>query len=272
MRDVYAARSVPRYQPSMPLKTINCLEDWVEKAKGQGKVYNCTAVCLEELCKGWKDCCKDTKLCGYNEGDCDNNKECQPGFYCGENNCDGVGFGNNADCCTNKPHQPTCCTNVIQFDGIWGDWGPVEMCSGNGHAIDFSLKVEPNQDGGDDTALNGICLICSGGDEICSTEGPWGDDFHESTQGKCEAGMTAFKMKFQEEQGADDDTAANDLMLRCKDDGLWKQVPEFHNWGNWSEVYSCPSGSVICGLSTRVEKRQGRGDDTSLNGVKFWCC
>ena len=39
------------------------------------------------------------------------------------------------------------------------------------------VQVEPSQRGGDDTAMNSICMKCSGGDKICSKKGFWGEWF-----------------------------------------------------------------------------------------------
>ena len=44
--------------------------------------------------------------------------------------------------------------------GDWGDWGTVEWCPHATIAQGFSLKVEPNKAGLDDTALNAIRLNC----------------------------------------------------------------------------------------------------------------
>ena len=160
----------------------------------------------------------------------------------------------------------------IKEEGIWGDWGRKEVCRGNGIAIGFSLKVEPKQGGGDDTALNGICLHCSGGEKICSKQGPWGDE-HRIDGRPCQTGFTDFQLQFERKQGRGDDTAANNLILRCKN-GFWKYQTRYSwgNWGRWSHARSCPLGTVICGLRTRVERPQGGGDDTALNGVEFFCC
>jgi hypothetical protein len=55
---------------------------------------------------------------------------------------------------------------------FWGDWGPVDFCPLGERAVGFSLKTEKPQGHGDDTALNGIALRCSGGSRIRSTQGP----------------------------------------------------------------------------------------------------
>jgi len=43
-------------------------------------------------------------------------------------------------------------------------------------------------------------------------------------------------------------------------------------WGSWRGWASCPSKHYVCGLQARVEKKQGKGDDTAMNGLQMKCC
>lgn len=174
-------------------------------------------------------------------------------------------------------------TNKLTFPAYWGDWGEVEYCSHGGYVTSFKLKVEGYQGSGDDTALNAICLGCSHGDEVCSSEGKhgnWGrrakNDDDEDT---CKEGFVAAKLSIEFRQGNSDDTSANDLRLICNDNGSKTfQTENGMPWGAWFTPFgqqNCRGGSVICGLKTRVEKEQGTCstcDDTALNGVEFQCC
>ena len=57
-------------------------------------------------CNGGDDCCINDgeSKCGEGEGDCDGDEDCQPGLFCGQDNCIGFGpsFDKSDDCCTKK--------------------------------------------------------------------------------------------------------------------------------------------------------------------------
>ncbi|XP_075434354.1 vitelline membrane outer layer protein 1-like [Ascaphus truei] len=125
---------------------------------------------------------------------------------------------------------------------------------------------------GDDTSLNGIRLLCvsSNNNEeylIQSTEGAWGS---WTSPVRCSNGnLIAFTLLVSPPQGGGDDTAANNIVFMCSDETILEG--SWHVWGSYGEWSQfCMIG--ICGISTRVEEYQGKGDDTALNDVKFTCC
>ena len=137
--------------------------------------------------------------------------------------------------------------------------------------------------------MNTLCLICSGGDEICSknlkSAGIWGDWYSSRT---CDNGFTGFNFRYEWDPNESisqklglywifkspaDGTSGNDLQLKCKGKD-WMGVSSPVSWGDWHSE-SCPSGYVICGLKTRVEPHDPQFenmDDSALNGVEFVCC
>lgn len=160
----------------------------------------------------------------------------------------------------------------------WGSWGYKSMCPSGRYAAGFSLKVERSVGHGDDTALNGIRLHCvdrskesSGSHDYTSIEsdvGNWG----EWTDIKwCSSGyLTSFQLKVEPSQGDGDDTAANNIKFTCS--GGYYLEGDGTDWGNWGHWSPTCTGRGICGIKTRIEPSQGRGDDTSLNDVRMFCC
>ena len=154
----------------------------------------------------------------------------------------------------------------LVWEGIWGDWGNEDMCLED-YATSFRVRVEPKV--GDNSALNSVCLVCKDKREICSKLGFWGDWY---SSGTCEEGFTEAKYRFEERQGSGDDSAGNTLRLNCGvGNNYMSAVGAPDLWGDWS-TRSCPYGTRICGIQTRVEPRQDDGDDSALNGIKLRCC
>lgn len=80
-------------------------------------------------------------------------------------------------------------------------------------------------------------------------------------------------------QGRGDDTAANFMMVRCRNFGTSTGENERYldngtgywgTYGSWSA--SCAANTAVCGIRTRIERPQGRGDDTALNDIQLYCC
>ena len=78
--------------------------------------------------------------CGSGEGDCDDDSHCKDGLKCGRNNCEGLGFGPNDDCCYNPLNGetacgnksfPKCCTEENPCDDGEGDCQDDTHCAGN---------------------------------------------------------------------------------------------------------------------------------------------
>ena len=175
--------------------------------------------------------------------------------------------------------------SVVGYSGIWGDWGKWQYCPKGSFAAGYAMKVEAHRDGRfDDSAVNGIKLYCvnkATGKRvgvITSRVGPWGS-WREgaSCQGKTVLYATA--MSFEPHKKDSDDTATNSVRFKCTDG---KTIQAFGSmpWGRWSQYQTCPNKKIvglkfrtaICGIQTRIEAKQGKGDDTALNGANYACC
>lgn len=186
------------------------------------------------------------------------------------------------DCPSNRSDYSTY---ITPGTGTWGDWATCwDWCPVDTYAYAVRLKSEPEQGGGmppDDTALNAVSIRCyprgssSMTTYVTSTQGDWGTWGTVGTCSPTDGPITAARMQIEASQGSgnNDDTAANDLHARCRN-GIEIEPSANTSWGDWGAWASCPSGTVVCGIKTRVEAHEDGDsfDDTALNGVRFACC
>lgn len=172
--------------------------------------------------------------------------------------------------------------DVVYSDngGSWGSWQLARYCLPGTYAHGFGLKVEEPLGDGDDTALNNVQLFCaspslgSKGAPVSSDGEPddWGKWTYKPPFCQWPSFIKGFKLRVEESLGEGDDTAANDMRVLC-DNNKTLTVPNGGKWGDWSKDYKvCPGNSRVCGLSLKIEARQGGGDDTAVNDVALFCC
>ena len=92
----------------------------------------------------------------------------------------------------------------LKFPGYYGDWGIKQFCQNGGYAVGFATKVEGYQGGGndgDDTAMNGLALKCSGGGYITSAFGGWGSYDLAAWHNSCDSGYTGARVRVEGQQG-----------------------------------------------------------------------
>ncbi|NXC38333.1 VMO1 protein, partial [Penelope pileata] len=122
----------------------------------------------------------------------------------------------------------------------------------------------------DDTALNGIRLLCNKQGIVTSSEGLWGEWLPAKDCGRT-ARIVSFRLRVEQPRGLRDDTAANDAEFACSDGTVLEGGGGTRgSWGNWSG--SCLPGLGVCGLRTLVEAPQRSRDDTGLNSAVPFCC
>ena len=148
--------------------------------------------------------------------------------------------------------------NMVIHHGHWGDWQGMRYCPEDSFATGYRMKVEGNQGGGDDTALNSIELQCTdreGANTILSAHpghwGGWQGWKYCSNNSYIKSGA----LKIEGAQGGGDDTSANSVKVQCTD-GSEMEAPGGGPWGDWYGFASCPAGQAVCGVEVRIEGRR----------------
>jgi len=162
----------------------------------------------------------------------------------------------------------------ITTRGTWGSWA---SCVPNAYVVGFSLKTQKDAQF-DNSAVNGIKLQCAPygalnniGQVIQSLEGDfgqWGANFTCPSDSYAEG----FELRSEDNQGADDDSGANNLKLVCSDRQKTVITGDGLSFGAWTGRQSCLKNQGICGLRVQVEQRAGTADQTGLNNVDMDCC
>ena len=52
---------------------------------------------------------------------------------------------------------------------------------------------------------------------------------------------------------------------------VWIEPRAHTHWGYWGAVKVCSPGHNVVGAQLRIEPKQGWGDDTALNAIRFTC-
>ena len=109
----------------------------------------------------------------------------------------------------------------MSFDGLWGNWGNNVFCPNGTRIKGFKFKFESyfgpyiGSSYLDDTSGNSLYMYCEDGSELRPTlEGPAG-----SWTNKIDCPIDKFicglQVQYQSSQGANDDTALNDVKFKC---------------------------------------------------------
>jgi hypothetical protein len=165
-------------------------------------------------------------------------------------------------------------------DGILGDWlNPVEAPAGM-YACGMAARNQPFQGDNDDTALNAIKFIfCS----IKKWENQVGYELNQGLSGEWNDNLmcpkktyvSGVRAKVVPSKGSDDDTAMNDIFLKCSSPQLNNKIPtisyDFSSEGDWTEMLE--KDQFICGGQVRFDPTTSdKGDATALNGLRVKFC
>jgi hypothetical protein len=189
----------------------------------------------------------------------------------------------NADKYSVKSNLLETIGETAQWRAANARWTGAVYCPFGTFATGFQIKLEGQQGNGDDTAMNGLWLICKGATGttehvVQSGMGDWGKSV-EPPQ-KCPTGEFLFSYELREEphRGANhDDTSANGLRFGCRPYGSEQETPSGNPisqpglWGDWRPISKCSGKNLIVGVETLLEPARSDNDDTAMNDVRFFC-
>ncbi|CAF1006779.1 unnamed protein product [Didymodactylos carnosus] len=120
---------------------------------------------------------------------------------------------------TCKKRDGTGLHNIRSDSGAWGTWSDYVYCANDWTNDDFLygvfFRIESNQLAGDDTAVNDARFICLQGSIIGAPNGgPWGD-WKPITRCPEYTVICGFRLIFEDDSQAADDTGANGAEFAC---------------------------------------------------------
>lgn len=169
-------------------------------------------------------------------------------------------------------------TSIIPVQaGFWGEWQEPVIIP-DGYLIrGMQVRFEGSQGGGDDTALNGLKLLCEDiyhpqdTREVIVHEGFWGA-WRNPVYVPDNCYVVGVATRIEARQGTGDDTALNGIKMIYRN-RVTLQVGiitlEDGIWGSWAGEASVPDDSLVCGVQIRIESPQRDGDDTAMNGINL---
>ncbi|XP_073403222.1 vitelline membrane outer layer protein 1 homolog [Dendrobates tinctorius] len=109
------------------------------------------------------------------------------------------------------PHDEKTITSEV---APWGDWKETKWCN-YGILAKFSMRVEPNQEDGDDTAVNNFKFQCTDKGQLEGRGLYWGE--YGAWSETCANGICGLKTKVQgnDKVPSKDNTGLNDVQFLC---------------------------------------------------------
>jgi len=193
-----------------------------------------------------------------------------------------------------------------------GFWGGGAACPEGKYINGVQIKVKPNSNEGDNTALNCVRFKCEGGAEIATAEGA---DGAWTEYAQCPEGeeIYALSVRIQPYRLGQDNTGINDLMFKCRSNGHSKTAtlmfgektpPQaqqegyvFVNGnyvkrsettaddqkvvvgagkvatdGGWSSELTCGTNGALCGAQGRLFNPNSDEDKMGVTDFRFFCC